>query len=218
MGQISALLAVNALDFPAALRLVQVRGQVMHEAGKRSPGGMAAVLALPLDQIEEACERVEMETGEVIQVANDNCPGQIVVSGSEAGLDSVTPLLKESGAKRVVRLPVSIPAHSPLMQPAQESFNQAVRNSNLLEPDGQIIGNVSARQLGTVKDVREDLMAQLTSRVRWTESIQYMINQGARVFIEIGPGEVLCNLVRRIDPGVETYSLDSPASFNIIKP
>jgi [acyl-carrier-protein] S-malonyltransferase len=218
MGEISALLGVEALDFADALRLVAARGKVMHEAGNRSPGGMAAVLALSLDQVEAACNLVASETGEVIEVANDNCPGQIVISGSEGGLDSVSPVLKEMGAKRVVRLAVSIPAHSALMQPAQDRFSQAVLASNLTTPKGNIIGNVSAAQLRTVDDIRADLMAQLTSRVRWTESVQNMIAQGVRVFIEIGPGEVLSNLVRRIDSDVETYSLDTPESLSVLNP
>lgn len=218
MGEISALMAVDALDFTNALELVAVRGRVMHEAGKKSPGGMAAVLALSLDQVEAACKQVVDETGEIVQVANDNCPGQIVISGSEKGLNAVTPFLKELGAKRVVRLAVSIPAHSALMEPAQEQFNRAVLAAKLDIPKGRIIGNVSANKLRTVNEIQADLMAQLSSRVRWTESIQFMITDGVRSFFEIGPGEVLSSLVRRINPDVETYSLDAPESFSVIKP
>lgn len=217
MGEISALIAVGSLSFLEALTLVRVRGQVMHDAGEGTPGGMAAILGMALDKVESACDQNFAQTGEIIQVANDNCPGQIVISGSENGLDSVIPRLKDQGAKRVVRLAVSIPAHSALMQPAQEEFSRAVLASDLKNPKGVIIGNVSAAELNAVDEIRADLMAQLTSRVRWTESIQRMIRSGVKYFIEVGSGEVLSNLVRRIDRNVETFSLDSPSSFSVFR-
>jgi [acyl-carrier-protein] S-malonyltransferase len=148
-----------------------------------------------------------------VQVANDNCPGQVVISGAAPALERALELAKAAGAKRAVPLAVSIAAHSELMRPAQEQFNQAVQEAAIFEPGITIVGNVSAAPLQTAEQVRTDLHAQLTSRVRWTESIQWMLAQGITTFIEVGSGSVLSGLLRRIDRSAQALTLGSPEDF-----
>jgi [acyl-carrier-protein] S-malonyltransferase len=198
MGELSALVAADALPFEAALQLVRRRGDLMKEAGERSPGGMAAILGLDIPTVDHICAQASSKDAPV-QVANDNCPGQVVISGAESALKRAMELASEAGARRVVPLAVSIAAHSPLMAHAQEGFNQAVDAAPVSNPAIPVIGNVSARPLTDAAQIRADLRAQLRSRVRWTESIQYLLAQGVETFIEIGNGEVLLGLVKRIN-------------------
>ena len=198
MGELSALVAADALPFEAALKLVRRRGELMKEAGDRSPGGMAALLGLDIPAVDALCAQASRE-GEVVQVANDNCPGQVVISGAEPALKRAMELAAQAGARKVIPLAVSIAAHSPLMGFAQEGFNQAVDAAPISDPALPVIGNVSAAPLTDAAQIRADLRAQLRSRVRWTESIQYLLAQGVDTFIEIGNGEVLLGLVKRIN-------------------
>ena len=198
MGELSALVAADALPFEAALQLVRRRGELMKEAGDRSPGGMAALLGLDIPAVDALCAQASRE-GEVVQVANDNCPGQVVISGAEPALKRAMELAAQAGARKVIPLAVSIAAHSPLMGFAQEGFNQAVDAAPISDPALPVIGNVSAAPLTDAAQIRADLRAQLRSRVRWTESIQYLLAQGVDTFIEIGNGEVLLGLVKRIN-------------------
>jgi [acyl-carrier-protein] S-malonyltransferase len=215
MGELSALLAGDALPFAETLRLVRRRGELMKEAGEISPGGMAAIMGLDIPTLEQVCaEASQRDLGEVVQVANDNCPGQVVISGASPALQRALALAQEAGARRAVPLAVSIAAHSPLMARAQDSFNLAVAEASIRDPLLPIIGNVVAAPLSTAGEIRADLEAQLTHRVRWTESMQYMISQGVAAFIEIGSGTVLSGLLKRIDRKAETFSLGSPADFD----
>jgi len=213
MGEYSALVCAGSLDFPDALRLVRARGEAMKLAGGLGPGGMAAVLGMEAEVVEQACRLASQESGEPVQLANDNCPGQLVISGSEAALSRALELLKESGARRLVRLAVSIAAHSPLMEPGQQQFNQALDYTPLRAPQVTILGNVGALPLLDVDDIRGELRAQLTSRVRWTETIQAMAAQGVTTFLELGSKDVLTRLAGRITPGLAARSLDEPESF-----
>jgi len=213
LGEFSALVAAGALEFAEALHLVRERGRAMKAAGERAPGGMAAVLGLETPIIQEVCREAAAETGGVIQVANDNCPGQVVISGDEPTLARATEALTQRGARRVVRLAVSIAAHSPLMEHGLGVFNQALDSAPLREAGIPIYGNVGAAPLRTAPDLRADLRAQLTSPVRWTDSIRAMVQAGIATFVELGPGAVLCGLIRRIAPGVATIALDGPESF-----
>jgi [acyl-carrier-protein] S-malonyltransferase len=212
LGQFTALVAAGSLTFQSALDLVRARAEAMQFAGEASPGGMAAVLGLELEQVEGAC-RQAAAAGAGVWIANDNCPGQIVISGYEDGLDQVTPLLQEAGARKVIRLAVSIAAHSPLMEAAQSRFNQALEEARIETPQMTVIGNVNASELTHPDDIRADLAAQLTSRVRWTGSIERMIAAGVNSFLEMGPGNVLCGLLRRIDREAACHNLDDPVSF-----
>jgi [acyl-carrier-protein] S-malonyltransferase len=209
MGELSALVAAGALQFKEGLQLVRERGVLMKEAGEKSPGGMAAIIGLDINEIEVICSTASSED-EIVQVANDNCPGQVVISGSALALDRAMVLAQESGARRVVRLAVSIAAHSPLMGHAQDRFNQAVDAVSFTDPIIPIIGNVKAQPINLVDDIRIDLQAQLNSRVRWTESIQYMRAQGISTFLEIGNNSVLTGLLKRIDRKAVGFSVGNP--------
>lgn len=212
MGELTTLLAAGVLPFEDVLALTRTRGELMKRAGEQNPGGMAAILGLDIPSLDRVCAEASTPD-EVVQVANDNCPGQVVVSGAGNALRRVIPLAQAAGAKKIIPLMVSIAAHSPLMAHAQSDFNKAVESLPLLDPKIPIIGNVSARPITRVRDLEDDLKAQLTSRVRWTESIQFMLDQGVDTFVEIGPGSVLINLVKRIGKDARRYTLGKPEDF-----
>lgn len=210
LGEFSAWVCAGALSFPDALRLVRERGRLMKIAGEQHPGGMAAVLNLDRAKLEKVCEEAMHVTGQPVQVANDNCPGQVVISGDKAALDKAGELAKAAGAKRCIPLAVSIAAHSPLMAGAAQEFRAALESVQWAEPDMPVIANATARPAGR-GDAIDRLVAQLTSPVRWTESIQFMIGKGVTHFVEVGPKDVLCGLIRRIDAAVEAH----PVAFVI---
>jgi [acyl-carrier-protein] S-malonyltransferase len=214
VGEISALAAAGALSFADGLRLVSERGEAMKRAGLERPGGMAAILGMAIEDVDQACREVSSETGRVLQVANDNCPGQVVISGDEEALRAGLERLKQRGAKKAIRLAVSIAAHSPLMLPAQQRFNRAIETTPFSAPQVPILANVTASPLRTADEIRAELSAQLTSRVRWTETIQALARDGIRTVIEIGTGSVLSGLIRRIEPAIHAVAIDSPASFD----
>jgi [acyl-carrier-protein] S-malonyltransferase len=216
LGEFSALVAAGALGFADALALVRERGRAMKAAGERSPGGMAAVLGLEAPIVEEVCREAAEETGGVVQVANDNCPGQVVISGDERALAQASEALSQRGARRVIRLAVSIPAHSPLMKHAQGVFGPPLDAAPLSDPALPIYGNVGASPLRTAVELRDDLRAQLTSPVRWTDSIRAMTAAGVTTFLELGTGSVLCGLIRRIAPQATAVALDSAESFGAL--
>lgn len=215
MGELSALVAAGALPFLDTLRLVRTRGYLMKQAGEVSQGGMAAIIGLDISALEEICS--ESSTPEdIVQVANDNCPGQVVISGANPALERAMESARQAKARRVVRLNVSIAAHSPLMNHAQVDFNRAVAVAPISDPQTSIIGNVSALPLTTDEQIRMDLKAQLYSRVRWTESIRYMIDNHVTTFIEIGSGSVLVGLLKRINRDVSGVTLGMPTEFELL--
>jgi [acyl-carrier-protein] S-malonyltransferase len=213
VGEFTAMLAAGALSFKDALLLVRERGRLMKEAGETKPGGMAAILGLDLKVVEAVCEGITSKTGSSVYVANDNCPGQIVISGEEMGLCEATEELRDCGARKAVRLAVSIPSHCPLMSEAQDALNKILEKTPIKDPEFPIVGNVSALLLRTAKEIMEDLSAQLVSRVRWNESMRTFISAGLGDCYELGPGDVLKGLMRRIDPSIRTFTLNSPSSF-----
>jgi len=213
MGELTALVLSGALPFDEGLKLVRRRGELMKQAGEISPGKMAAILGLDIPAVEKIIQDARREN-EPVQIANDNCPGQVVISGASAAVDRAVEAAKEAGAKRAVPLAISIAAHSPLMRHAQEDFSQAVMATPITQPEAPIVGNVSARPLNSVDEIRSDLQSQLTHRVRWTESIEYMIAQGIDVFLELGSGEVLSGLIRRINKEVGRHSLGNPDDYH----
>jgi [acyl-carrier-protein] S-malonyltransferase len=212
MGTLSALVAAGALPYSAALRLARRRGELMKQAGVQSPGKMAAILGVDIPVLEQVCAEASLPE-EIVQVANDNSPGQVVISGASAAVDRAMALAQAAGAKRVVPLAVSIAAHSPLMLPAQADFAAAVEAAPLTDPAVPLVGNVSARPLMTAAAIRQDLAGQLTSRVRWVESIQFMAAAGVQMFIELGSGAVLSGLLKRIDRQASGVSLGKPDEF-----
>lgn len=216
LGELSAITAAGSLSFAEGLRLARRRGELMKEAGERSPGGMAAILGLDIPTLEQICAQASLP-GETVQVANDNCPGQVVISGARAALERAMEAAKAAGARRVIPLAVSIAAHSQLMASAQDEFNQALERLSFKAPQVPVIGNVQAQVLDSAEAVRADLSAQLTHRVRWVESVSLLVQMGGRTFIEMGNGNVLAGLIRRIDSTVQAYSLSSPADFEALR-
>ena len=178
--------------------LVRERGRLMKEAGTINPGGMAAIMPLGRDVVDQVCQEAAALTGKPVQVANDNSPGQIVISGDPTALDKAIELAKARGAKRAIRLQVSIASHSSLMKMAARSFRGELDAISFAPPHVPVIGNVYARPIELI-DVRDELEAQFTSPVRWTESVRYLAQQGVTTCIEIGSKDVLAGLVRRID-------------------
>jgi len=200
VGEYAALTIAGAIAFADALQLVCQRGQAMRAAGETQPGRMAAILGLNIDVVERICREASQSAGEPVVVANDNAPGQIVISGSSAAVQAASEMAKAEGAKRVIPLAVSIAAHSPLMEAAMARFSPALRQVVFQAPRVSVIGNRYARPLATAEEVVSELDAQLTSQVRWTSSIRYIVEQGASAFVELGPKDVLTGLVRRIAP------------------
>ncbi|MFZ5877741.1 MAG: ACP S-malonyltransferase [Chloroflexota bacterium] len=209
LGELSALTAAGALPFADGLQLVRRRGELMKYAGEIAPGGMAAVLNLDIPALEAVCAQASSEA-EIVQVANDNCPGQVVISGAKAAVERAIAGAKAAGAKRAIPLAVSIAAHSPLMAPIQADFEAAVRAAPMGAARILVISNVKAEPITSAEQLRWDLVAQHTSRVRWTESVQYLIGQGIQSFVELGSGNVLLGLIRRIDSSVEGVAFGTP--------
>ena len=209
MGEFSALVTAGALPYQDALSLVRRRGELMKTAGETSPGGMAAILGLEIPVLDTICAEASVKD-QIVQVANDNCPGQVVISGEKSALERAMAAAGEAGARKVVPLAVSIAAHSPLMTHAQADFNQAVTAAPITAPEIPIIGNVNAKPLATDEEIRADLQAQLTERVRWTETIQFMLEQGIDTFVDVGSGNVLTGLVKRINRKTTRLSLGTP--------
>lgn len=216
LGEYSALVASGALAFADGLRLVRERGRLMKLAGEREPGGMAAVLKLDDQTVEEICRQASAETGCVVQIANYNSPGQVVISGHNEALEHAIQLIEAAGARRVIRLAVSIASHSPLMASITSEFRQAVMNTPLQVPQVAIVGNVTARPLMSVEEIREEMVRQLTSSVRWVESIAYMAAQGVTHCIEIGPKDVLTGLIPRIRPEMKATSCGTLAAIQAL--
>jgi [acyl-carrier-protein] S-malonyltransferase len=211
MGEFSALVAAGSLSFVDALHLVRERGRLMKLAGDRSPGGMAAVIGLDVEKLAAVCDEARQETGGVIQIANDNCPGQTVISGDKASLALALEKAEAAGARKVVRLAVSIASHSPLMAVIVEEFAIAVDAAPITDAAIPLVANVSASPITRADDIRAELKAQLTSSVRWTESMRYLIAQGVTRVVEIGPKNVLTGLMKRIERRVERVNVGDAA-------
>ena len=199
LGEFSALVACGALRFEDALLLVSARAQAMQAACEQNPGTMAAVLGLPDEQVDELCKKQDG----VVVAANFNCPGQVVISGEVDAIDAACVAMKEAGARRALRLPVGGAFHSPLMQPAAEALKEAILKTDFHKPFCPIYQNVSAKAESEPEIIRENLLKQLTAPVRWTQSVQAMIADGANEFYEFGPGDVLKGLIRKINPDVQ---------------
>ena len=199
LGEFSALVACGALRFEDALLLVSARAQAMQAACEANPGTMAAVLGLPEEKVVEICESVSG----VVVAANFNCPGQIVISGEIEAIDAACIAMKEAGARRALKLPVGGAFHSPLMQPAVEDLKAAILKTDFHKPFCPIYQNVTAKAETEPGIIRENLLKQLTAPVRWTQSVQNMIADGATEFYEFGPGDVLKGMIRKINPEVQ---------------
>jgi [acyl-carrier-protein] S-malonyltransferase len=208
LGEYSALVAANSLGIKEAIKLVYTRGKLMSEAAPNGNGAMAAVLGLDYEVVEEIVNNF-ISANEVVCIANYNCPGQVVISGTKAGIELITPLLKEQGAKRVLMLPVSGPFHSPLMKPAADKFSEVVKLINISDPTIPVYSNVTSMIFEGEKQISDLLADQIFSSVKWEQSIKRMITDGITKFIEIGSGNVLTGLIKKIDPNVEVISISN---------
>ena len=206
LGEFSALTAAGALSFEDGLRLVHARALAMQKACEQAPGTMAAVIALPDEKIEEVCKEVSTE-GNVVVPANYNCPGQLVISGNVDAIATACDMLKAAGAKRALQLPVSGAFHSPLMQPAKDELQAAIEATDIKEPRCPIYQNVDAQPHTDPVEIKANLIAQLTSSVRWTASVQNMIADGADDFTECGPGKALQGMIGKISREVSAHGI-----------
>ncbi|WP_339655459.1 ACP S-malonyltransferase [uncultured Maribacter sp.] len=202
LGEFSALVANNTLSFEDGLKLVSQRALAMQKACELKPSTMAAVLGLEDSLVEKICS----ETSGIVVAANYNCPGQLVISGEVAAVEFACEKLKEAGARRALMLPVGGAFHSPLMEPAREELAAAIDNTNFATPSCPIYQNVTTTAVNSPAEIKKNLMLQLTAPVKWTQSVQQMVKDGATIFTEIGPGKVLQGLVKKIESTVTTQS------------
>ncbi len=202
LGEFSALVAADCLSFDDGLKLVSQRAQAMQYACEQKPSTMAAVLGLEDSAVEQVCREIDG----IVVPANYNCPGQLVISGSEGAITLAIEKLKEMGAKRALKLPVGGAFHSPLMKPAQEKLAAAIEAASFNTPRCPIYQNVTTTAVTNPEEIKFNLNAQLTAPVKWTQSVQQMIKDGATEFIEVGPGKVLQGLVKKIDRSADTKS------------
>lgn len=215
LGEYSALVAAGAFSYPDALRLVRERGRLMKQAGEEQPGRMAAILGLDDDQVATICQEVS-ETHGIVQIANYNCPGQIVISGEQNAVDAAMAACQANKARKVVPLAVSVAAHSLLMKPAVEELAAAIEDITISSPSLPVIANTTVAPLTSESEIKAELVAQLTGSVRWTATIQSAVDQGIKSYIELGPGKTLTSLVKRIDRKSNRININSPeavASF-----
>ena len=215
LGELSALTASGALSFADGLRLVRTRGELMKRAGELNPGGMAAILGVDIPALDKVCAEASTAT-EIVQVANDNCPGQVVISGHKPALERAIEGAKAAGAKRALPLAVSIAAHSPLMDSIQSDWNAAVDACAIRDAEIPLVGNVHAKAIRTADELRADIKAQMQSRVRWTESVEGMSGSGIQAYVEVGNGEVLLGMIKRIDPSAARFALGAPKDFEAL--
>ena len=206
LGEFSALVAAGALSFEDGLRLVSARAMAMQKACEAAPGTMAAVIGLPDDTIEGICAEVSKD-GETVVAANYNCPGQLVISGTMKGIEEACAKLKEAGAKRALPLKVGGAFHSPLMRPAKEELQKAIEQTEFKAPRCPVYQNVDAKPYTDPAQIKANLIAQLTSSVRWTESVNNMIADGADDFTECGPGKALQGMIGRINKNVAAHGI-----------
>ncbi|MGG2109803.1 ACP S-malonyltransferase [Lysinibacillus pakistanensis] len=215
LGEYGALVIAGVLSFEDAVAVVHKRGLYMNEAVPAGQGAMAAILGLELEALHEVTEKIS-KAGNPVQVANVNCPGQIVISGTKEGVEKASVAAKEVGAKRAIPLVVSGPFHSELMRPSSDKLAATLAAISLSDPQIPVIGNVMAKELEDVSAIQQELIEQVYSAVQWEASVREMIAQGVDVFIECGPGKVLSGLVKKIDRSVATYCVYDEASLESV--
>jgi [acyl-carrier-protein] S-malonyltransferase len=212
LGEYSALVTAGVLTLPDAVVAVRRRGEYMQEAVPVGQGAMAAILALDLTAIDQACR--EAAEGEVVSPANINSPGQVVIAGHAGAVDRASELCKKAGARRAVRLPVSAPFHCALMMPAQERLARDLAGLPFADPRLPVVNNVDARVVRTGDECRDGLVRQVSGTVRWQESVERLLAEGVDTFVEVGPGTVLSGLIKKIDKGARVLGVEDPASLD----
>jgi [acyl-carrier-protein] S-malonyltransferase len=213
LGEYTAYYAAGAFSFADGLKLVRERGRLMKLAGERSPGGIAAIIGMDDEVIDGVCADAQKQTGGVVQPANYNSPGQVVISGDEETLTLAMKMCEEQKAKRVIRLAVSIAVHSPLMAVIGDEFRDFVNGVSISEAKIPVVANITAAPISKVEDMHEEMVGQLTSPVRWTKSMQFMLGEGLGKFYEVGPGKVLAGLGKRIDRKTPVVSVSQTPSL-----
>jgi [acyl-carrier-protein] S-malonyltransferase len=213
LGEWSAHVAAGTLSFADAVRAVKARGRAMQQAVPAGQGAMAAVLSLSADQVADACAEAANETGLTVAAANLNSPGQTVISGALAAVEKASALAKAKGARRAVMLPVSAPFHCALMQPAQEEVARVLAGLEMGEPRIPVAANVTGGLVTTAEAARDALIRQVTGAVRWVDCVQALVGAGAEAFVEVGPGKVLCGLMKQIDPAQKALNVEDAASL-----
>ncbi|WP_426417813.1 ACP S-malonyltransferase [Aestuariirhabdus sp. LZHN29] len=211
LGEYSALVCANSINFADAVKVVNMRGQLMQQAVPAGEGAMAAILGLTDEQVRTACEQAA--NGDVVSAVNYNSPGQVVIAGSAAAVERAIGHCKEAGAKRALALPVSVPSHCELMRPAAEQLAQTLNNIAFVTPEIPVVQNVAAKVASSPEQVRENLLQQLYSPVLWVDSVQMLANSGVSVLFECGPGKVLSGLAKRIDRSLSATSIESADGF-----
>ena len=211
LGEYSAIVSVGGMTPANAAKIVRSRGKFMQEAVPVGSGGMAALIGASVEQAREICE--EAANGEVLSVANINAPGQIVIAGTKAAIDRAIEIAKKKGIRRALPLPVSAPFHSALMKPAEEKLKPMLDEAPIHDLWVALVSNVDASLIGTATAVRNALVRQVVSPVRWVESVQKMISMGVRRFVEVGPGNVLTGLIKRIDSSVDLANVSDVESI-----
>ena len=213
LGEWSAHVAAGTIGFADAVRAVKARGRAMQLAVPAGQGAMAAVLSLDAAQVAAACDEAAQETGQVVASANLNSPAQTVISGALAGVEKAVALAKAKGARRAVMLPVSAPFHCALMQPAQEEVAHVLGGLALADPRIPVAANVTGGMVATAAEARDALTRQVTGAVRWVDCVKALAGAGAEVFVEAGPGKVLCGLLKQIDPALKALNVEDSASL-----
>lgn len=208
LGEFTALVINGTLPFEEALKLVSIRALAMQKACEINPSTMAAILALDDETAENICDEIRKETGEIVVPANYNCPGQLVISGTNAGIDIACERMKAAGAKRALKLPVGGAFHSPLMEPARAELAEAIMSTTFHRPVCPIYQNVVAKAVTDQDEIKHNLIEQLTGPVRWTQTINAMIHDGATSFTEVGPGKVLQGLISKINKEIPAVSIN----------
>ncbi|WP_241584757.1 ACP S-malonyltransferase [Rosenbergiella epipactidis] len=212
LGEYSALVCAGVIDFADAIRLVELRGKLMQEAVPEGTGAMQAIIGLDDAAIRQACE--ESAQGQVVSPVNFNSPGQVVIAGNKEAVERAGAACKAAGAKRALPLPVSVPSHCALMKPAAEKLAVALREITFSEPKISVVNNVDVKCETNAEAIREALVRQLYSPVRWTESVQYIAAQGVTQLVEVGPGKVLTGLTKRIVDTLTASAINDPAAFS----
>lgn len=208
LGEFTALVINGTLPFEEALKLVSIRALAMQKACDINPSAMAAILALDDETAENICDEIRKETGEIVVPANYNCPGQLVISGTNTGIDIACERMKAAGAKRALKLPVGGAFHSPLMEPARAELAEAIMSTTFHRPICPIYQNVVAKAVTDHDEIKQNLIEQLTGPVRWTQTINAMIHDGATSFTEVGPGKVLQGLISKINKEIPAVSIN----------
>lgn len=215
VGEYSALVAAEAISFSEAVKLVRKRGEAMHVAGLKSPGTMAAIIGLTLKEVEEICNLSSASSNGVVEIANINCPGQVVISGDVNTVKNASRLAKEKGARRTIELAVSGAFHSKLMEEAVKELNLHLSKINFQKPKFTVVANLTGRPIEDPAQIKDILSKQIRFKVLWEDSMRWMLNEGVDTVIEVGPGQILCGLFKKTDRRIKTFNVED--SFSLKK-